>query len=187
MSSTPSRSHRRHDDVNHPPSLAVPGWLDGLILGRSQTAAVYARGFACYPGGFEFDLVALTRTFGRSGAQSPFAWQAHGGQEVEVARPVLDFTVRIFDGSGHRELTPRLAAQAPVGGTGPAVFVVGGGSASGFWRGRLWVFPLPERGSVRFSCAWKAQRIPVTTHTLRARRFVSAARRAEELGRTTNS
>ena len=178
-----------------PPSGVLPGVVElELVLARTDLVAVCLSGVLAYPTGVTFRLL----TMGGPGADD-LDLDPHGfhhrmarrtGKQAEIAPELLRFGVELPDGrrvtnvandpfmqmvhAGHDEdddssFTP----QAPV------LSEHGGGGGGADWHQDMWLWPLPEPGTLALVCEWPAADIPVTRTEVDAAPILAAVQRAQ--------
>ncbi|WP_345482846.1 hypothetical protein, partial [Actinopolymorpha pittospori] len=143
------------------PESAIPAAVatSGIVLARTDEAAVAISGLSGYPNGFDLWLVATLRSKQRPLGTTMLLSDTEESQEV---RPeFLRFGIQFADGRRCTNLTvggPRMRDTEPHDPT-LQMMTTGGGRRFADWR--LWVWPLPPPGPLTFVCQWPAFDIPV--------------------------
>jgi hypothetical protein len=142
----------------------------GLVVGRSQQAAVWIESATAYPSGVEFGLEVRWRpeVFDVVSRGAPWHYRPSEGGELpdELFRAGFGFA----DGSKVTTLASGLGAAAPavVEGAlgrepeGPLLTPRGGGGGGQSWSHGLWLWPLPQEAPLTFVCEWPALGIGLT-------------------------
>lgn len=177
------------------PRYRVPAWLRSpngvlpgvaaleLVLARTDWVAVGIPRVYGFPQGFEIELRVISgdgeeldsRLFRahRAGHLRP---DAQGLLPPEMLRLGVEFA----DGSRVSNVMPAVR-DLEVAPEGPVMWPQGGGGSAGDWRQSLWVWPLPPKGPVRFSCEWPALSISLVRHTIDGQLILDAAASAQVL------
>jgi hypothetical protein len=191
----PSPWPEQAEPVNSPPWTGRPqgpplgAAVSGLLLARSEQAAVYVDYVDAYPEGFELEIRASTSVayheLGRAGGGSgPDVFGRHwpiASERRDVLPPqLLRIGVQFSDG---RTATNIGGHDRPVGG--PVMSPLrgggrGGGGESRFHQG-YWISPLPPPGPVGLVCEWPAVEIPVGRQEIDAQLIRDAAETARAM------
>jgi hypothetical protein len=173
-----------------PPAPPRPVWVRpetqvggsagvGLLLARSDDAALALTGLIAYPNGFSFTIAAVLREEDRRGRVHHYSLRPDGPgpQPPEFLR----VGVRFADG----QVATNLAGRPHPDEEPPARPVLmadsGGGGGRRFDMG-YWVWPLPPPGPLTFVVAWPGYRIDETSAQIDAALLHDAAGRAINLG-----
>lgn len=181
--------------VNPPPWTGRPqgqplgAVVDGLLLARSERAALYIDYIDAYPEGFELEIRASTSVayheLAREGDGSgPDVFGRHWpmvGERRDVLPPqLLRVGVQFADG---RIATSIGGHDRPVGG--PVMDALRGGGGGGGRESRFrqgyWISPLPPPGAVAVVCEWPVLGIPVVRQEIDARLIGDAAGKARAM------
>jgi hypothetical protein len=160
-----------------PPSNEVPvGVPGGLLLARSEAAAVSAGSFRVYSTGFELTVTALVRP----GEGAPPHVQAHRQQGVPIDE-VLRLGIRCADGSAAEVDRGYGRRERPDGRPERVLWSRGGGGSDARWSFQYWSWPLPPPGPIELLCLWPRVGIAESSGTLDAAPILEAAARVEPL------
>jgi hypothetical protein len=189
----PSPWPEQAEQVNPPPWTGRPqgpplgAAVSGLLLARSEQAAVYVDYVDAYPEGFELEIRASTSVaydeLGREG-DGPDVFGRHWpivGKRGDVLRPeLLRIGVQFADG---RTATNIGGHDRPVGG--PSIWPLRGGGRGGGGESRFrqgyWISPLPPPGPVGVVCEWPAVEIPVVRQEIDAQLILDASAKARAM------
>ncbi len=200
---TPPRPPRHHEPQ---PRYQTPGWLGPpsgvlpgvvemeVVLARTDVVAICLSGVLAYPTGIAFQLV----TMGGPGSEDldldPHAFhrrmvrRAQG--ESEIAPDVLRFGIELPDGRRVTNVADDPFSQMAEASRdedddtgfepkGPVLAERGGGGGGADWQQDMWLWPLPEPGTITLACEWPAAGIPVTRREVDAAPILAAAQRAQ--------
>lgn len=185
----PRRKRRRRRTTSDPwarPADWIPRYLPlGFVLGASDRMAVCVAGVACYPRGFAFDLVSVSKyrldydEEGHFHSLDPF-FPPHGRRR-EVPDTLLRFGVQYANGSKATNLDEDfLGFPSTTRRTGPNLGTSGGsGGSPEVYHHSMWVWPLPPDGPVTFACEWPAFGIPESLHRVPGARIRKAAEKSK--------
>jgi ATP-dependent Clp protease ATP-binding subunit ClpC len=166
-----------------PDDGVVPGVVAvQLIVGRSDTMAVFVPQLSVYPSGIEWPFVFLARDpipvrFPLPGAP-PMNLASPAGMRGEPQTP-CELTIRYEDGS-----EAVVTMGGPQGESALQVRPIGGSGGPGRFDMRFFVSPLPDTGPVTVTCHWPETGIPVTETQIDGKLILEAAGRAQQLWRS---
>ena len=178
-----------------PPSGVLPGVVElELVLARTDVVAVCLSGVRAYPTGLAFQLI----TMGGPGAEDleldPHAFhrrmmrRAQG--ETEFPPELLRFGIELPDGRRVTNVASdpfmQMAAaehdeddEDSFTPQGPVLSEHGGGGGGADWQQEMWLWPLPEPGTLTLACEWPAASIPLTKTEVDAAPIVAAVERSQ--------
>ncbi len=160
----------------------------GLIVGRSDKAAITIADGVVYRSGFEFSLEVRVRAEFKEFRPGP-PWVSHHGRGrgaavAELPPELLRYGIEFADGSkatsiGSGPFTPPGEPEQPP--AGPLLVPGVGGGDGSRWQQRCWVWPLPREGPLAFVCEWPVAQIPLSRVEIEAALIREAATRTVEL------
>ena len=172
-----------------------------LVLGRSDTAALWIPALTASADGFEFDL-ELRHDLDEEEFGDPFFFGHRPGRRRRTSEGGLDpellrFGIQFSDGRKATNIDTRIPSRTPGVDEPPGGLVLsprGGGGGQGRWRQDFWVSPLPPAGPLAFVCEWPVAAIPETRNevdwpscaTRRPKRFPSGPTRNPEIRQLDN-
>jgi len=163
-----------------------------LVLARTDWVAVGIPRVCGFPQGFEIELRVISGDGEELDSRLFHAHRAgHLRPDAQGLLPpeMLWLGVEFADGSRVSKVMPAVrdleVAPEGVAPEGPVMWPQGGGGGAGDWRQSLWVWPLPPKGPVRFSCEWPALSISLVRHTIDGQLILAAAASAQVLSPTS--
>src|SRR6188472_2365872 len=189
------------DETDTPDEPERPAWFappedelgavlpQGVVLARSDRAAVALSHTVAYTTGAAFEFVAVARGLAQSEANRVFHEQ-HMFEEDELPDALLRIGFELADGrrvsnlGGWRAHRKRMSPDAEP--EGPLLLPhTGGGGNSTHSRVTMkpgyWLWPLPPPGPLQVSCEWPLVDIAMTTVEIDADALLDAASRARSL------
>lgn len=145
-----------------------------IVLHRSDELIVALGQLLAYPTGLEFTLEFRMRR-PREGPP-PMAMHFGGGQEQ------FRFGVEFADGRraiAGDHIRPGFDPRAQP--EGPVLIPGGGGGGANRWDARMWLWPLPPEGPLRFAIELPAAGVPETIVEVDAAPILAAALEAEHV------
>jgi hypothetical protein len=148
--------------VQHPwqqPDNVIPGIVAaGLLMVRTESAAVALGSLRCYPRGFAFSLHVRVRQLeeGMHLLADPFGRHRRFRGETP-AEQLLRLGIEYADGrrtatnAAHPRFTDDFPADQLLLQEGSS------GSSDRRWDGNFWAYPLPPDGPVTFVASWQAR------------------------------
>ena len=178
-----------------PPLGVLPGVVElEIVLARTDLVAVCLSGVLAYPTGIAFQLITMGGPGSEDLELDPHAFhrrmtrRARG--EPELAPDLLRFGVELPDGSRVTNVAndPFMQmADADHGEDdehsftpkGPVLSEHGGGGGGADWRQEMWLWPLPQPGTLTVACEWPVANIPLTRTELEAGPILAAVERSQ--------
>jgi hypothetical protein len=145
----------------------------GLLLARSDEAAVWLGPATAYPNGFEIRLQIRLRS---ADHVHPIEVHPHRG-----GADGFRFGVQFADGRKAMNQFPPRSPQHEGPPEPPRLGMRGGHGGMGSWDWNFWVWGLPPAGPITFACVWPAQQLPESQAELDAAPILAAAPNAIEL------
>lgn len=143
----------------------------GLVIGRSEHGVVAVSHALAYSNGISFELLAHARGLKRNASNRLFHEQHLGFGEPDEELPdgFLRLGIELPGGARVSNLEPRHLHYAREHEPDRPFLVQHGGSGgqAGADTAELkpgyWLWPLPEEGTLRFSCEWPIVGLPFST------------------------
>jgi hypothetical protein len=155
-----------------PPQTEFPGivQINTLLLGRSEQAAIAITGMSAYSNGFEIFVTALIYPSGPG-------FDAERPSGDMLANKPYQISLQLSDGRTVTSNRPRGDFEP----TEPILRSRGGSGTSHFQHSRLWAWPLPPSGLLKFICRWPTLGTGETPVSIDAQLILEAARRSIRL------
>jgi hypothetical protein len=137
-----------------PPANVVPVVVPlGLVLARSDDAAIAVPAVQAYPIGLSLTLVVRVRQ--RPGARGPQHLMTHDPTSDQFVRLGVQFSDGRKATNLHRLRSPR-AGEPPAG---PLLTLRGSSETDGAWDATYWLWPLPSPGPLLIVAEWPTHQL----------------------------
>jgi hypothetical protein len=169
-----------------PPDNVIGGVLAlGLVVGRSDNAAVTIDSATAYPTGVEFTVdIRWREGYGRI-FQRGVQWHSEANQGDELPDELVRLGIQFPDGSKATTLGTALSTAIALRPDeipeGPILVRRGGAGSTRRWSQTLWLWPMPPEGQLDFVCEWPALGIELSRAEIESTRIHNAARRSQTL------
>jgi hypothetical protein len=139
----------------------------GLVVARSQQAAVWIDSATAFPSGVQFAVELRWRPAMVEIVSRGAPWYYGPSEGGELPDELFRAGFQFADGSKVTTLGgpgPAVVADSAVGQEpeGPLLVPRGGGGGSQSWSHGLWLWPLPKEEPLSFVCEWPALGITLT-------------------------
>jgi hypothetical protein len=167
-----------------PPRDAVPAIVPiERVVAQADDVGVYLACLRVYPTGFEFETSVVAKD--EAVELDPFSFQHWNEAEKTGVIPPgqLRLGFLFADGAKVTNIGGELEWDREPGSRpkGPVMRSPESGGGGGDWYCRLWVWPIPQPGSLQFVCEWPGAGIPLTYTDLDSAAIIDAASRSKAL------